>query len=325
MSRVSYQPPTASVIIPTYNQARLVTRAVDSVLAQSFTDYEIIVVDDGSADETSRYLAAQPGLRVIRNPANRGPSVARNQGLTAARGRYVAFLDGDDLFTSLKLAAQVPQLDANPALGMVFGDIQFCDEHDRDLPCRYSDLRRPHPGPDIFEALTYENFIPLHALLIRRECLQATGGFDETMRWAEDWHLWLRLAARYPAWYQSVIVGKYRVHGGNTSRHRLNLTSGNAVVRRWLIGSPLFGRLSLATRYACYLSGAISLTKLGEMAEARHYFAEARRLRPFYPSAYTLAALARLGPGPFRAIMDRMRQFREWMQRTPQPFGARPE
>jgi glycosyltransferase involved in cell wall biosynthesis len=316
--------PLASVIITSYNQFRFLPRTLASVRTQTWPHVEMIVVDDASTDETELYLRAQADIRVVRNPQNRGPSFSRNQGLLAARGQYVAFLDGDDLFLPEKLEAQVQALEDDPTLGMVYADTLFCDDQDRDLPWRYSQVRRPHPGPDIFEALAYGNFVPIHAAVTRRAALEATGGFfDEAMRGgAEDWHFWLRLAAVCRVRFQPRVLGKYRVHSSNVSQRRLTLTHSNAVVRRWLIGSPLFARLSPAAQHACYLSAAISLVKLGETSEARHFLREACRLRPLHPAAYVLTVLSGLGAERFRALADRTRLCIEWIRRTPQPFGA---
>lgn len=314
--------PAVSIIIPTHNQVGLLREALASVRGQTFHDYEIIVVDDASTDETPGYLETQADVHTICTSATRGPSAARNQGLRAAQGRYIAFLDGDDLFLPGKLSGQVPILESDPPLSMVYSDIQFCDADGRGLPWLYSDIYPPHAGPDIFEALSYGNFIPVHASLIRRACLEAFNGvFDETMRWAEDWHLWLRLAAAYPVCHQPGVVGQYRMHKGSTSQRRLNMTYGNAVVRQWLIASPLFARLALQARYACYLSAAVSLIKLGQTDEARRLLTQARVLRPLHPATHLLNILSRLGAERFGALTDAMRNSQAWIKRTPQPFG----
>jgi glycosyltransferase involved in cell wall biosynthesis len=317
------QAPGVSVIIPTYNQAAYLHFAVDSVRAQTYPHHEIIVVDDASTDETQAYLRSQADLRVIRNASNSGPSFSRNQGLRIALGEFVTFLDGDDLLLPDKFQTQVQALATGPAMGMVYGDIQFCDAEGRDLPWRFSRLHAPHPGPDIFEPLTYGNFIPIHAPLVRRSSLDLIGGFEETLRaGAEDWHLWLRLAAAYPVRFQPVVVGKYRIHGGNTSQRRRNLTHSNAVVRRWLIASPLFARLSPTSQHACYLSAGISLAKLGEVAEARQMFAQARRLRPWRPAAYGLTFLTWLGGDNFRKLADQGRALSDYLRGAPRLFGG---
>ena len=316
-------PPLVSVIIPTFNQAAFLRQAVESVRAQTYPHYEIIVVNDASTDSTQTYLQSQTDLHVMCNTTNSGPSFSRNQGLRVTRGEYVAFLDGDDLFLPEKLQTQVKALEADSSLGVVYGDIRFCDTEGRDLPWRASGLASPHPGPDIFEALAHGNFIPIHAPLVRRACLEAMGDFDETMRaGAEDWQLWLRLAAAYPVRFQPVVVGKYRVHSSNSSQRRRNLTHSNAVVRRWLIASPLFARLSPTSQHACYLSAGISLAKLGEVAEARQIFAQARRLRPQHPAAYGLAILTWLGGENFRKLADQFRAWSDRLRRKPRLFGG---
>lgn len=313
-------PPAVSVVITAYNQRSFLPHALDSVRAQTFKDYEILIVDDASTDETPAYLAQQPNVRVLRNPTNRGVCASRNLGWQMASGRYVSFLDGDDLFLPDKLAAQVASMDADPMLGLVYADSQFCDVSEADLPWRFSDLYPPHRGPDIFEALVRANFIAMSATLIRRVCLDRIGGFDDTMP-TEDWHLWLRLSAVYPAHYLPQVLAKYRVHGANISRRRLKDTRGNAMVRRWLITSSLFARLGPETQYRCYLSAGISLAKLGQMTEARQMWATARHMYPWRPITYGLALLTFLGETRFRSVIDRLRLTLEWVRGTPQPFG----
>lgn len=188
--------PTVSVVIPTYNTAAFVGRALDSVLAQSWADHEVLVVDDGSTDGTAAVLAAY-GERVrVLAQANAGPAAARNLGLRQARGRYVAFLDADDWWLPAKLVRQVELLDARPEIG-------FCSTATRvvaqdgtpagDWPC----------GVDGEQALLETLFVRSAAVsgstsgvLARRDLLLAAGGFDESLRGFEDPDLWIRLAAR---------------------------------------------------------------------------------------------------------------------------------
>lgn len=189
--------PTAfvSVVIPSYNAARCIRRSVDSVLAQSWQAREIIVVDDGSTDETLAVLAGYgEHLRVVSQP-NGGPSSARNHGLREARGQYVAFLDSDDYWLVEKLERQVALLDAQPDIGFCSTATSVVDMQGkpvRDWPCRNS-----------VETLLETLFMNSAAIsgstsgvLARRELLLAAGGFDERLRGFEDPDLWIRLAAR---------------------------------------------------------------------------------------------------------------------------------
>lgn len=187
--------PTVSVVVPAYNAAAFVGRAVDSVLGQSAADLELLVVDDGSTDATLRVLAAYGDrLRAIAQ-ANAGPAAARNRGLAEARGRYVAFLDADDWWLPDKLAQQVALLDSRPEIG-------FCSTATRvvhadgtpagDWPC--SDI-----GASLLETLFIHSAVvsgSTSGVLARRELLLAAGGFDERLRGFEDPDLWIRLAAR---------------------------------------------------------------------------------------------------------------------------------
>jgi len=185
--------PKVSVIIPTYNRAHLVTLAIESVLSQTYQDFEIIVVDDGSRDNTQAIIESisDPKIRYLYQ-ANQGPGAARNTGIRAATGQYVAFLDTDDLLLPEKLALQVEALGKQPELGLVAGGHLFVDEAGKPLA-----ERRPwlsHPELSLTTWL-YTCPITINAALVRREWLARAAGFDPALGGqAEDWDLWLRLA-----------------------------------------------------------------------------------------------------------------------------------
>lgn len=186
--------PTVSVVIPAYNAAWCVRRAVDSVLAQTFTDSELIVVDDGSTDDTAHVLAEYGSrVRIVSKP-NGGLSSARNAGIAAARGRYVAFLDADDAWLPEKLARQVALMDGND-------NLVFCSTAARiespegaqlgDWPCAQSPL-------PVLEAIFATNAHVAgsgSAVLARKDAFARVGGFDEQLRSLEDIDMWMRLAA----------------------------------------------------------------------------------------------------------------------------------
>jgi len=191
--------PAVSVILPTYNRAYCLGRAVDSVLTQTFRDFELIVVDDGSTDETQELLAGytDPRLRVIRQPENKGQSAARNAGILAANGKYIAFHDSDDEWLPEKLERQVEVLDsAPPDVGVV-----FCDHW------RFRNGERTYyPAPNIQpeDGLVFERAlddglknIGTPTLLMRRACLEKSGLFDENMNRSVDLDLCIRLAKHF--------------------------------------------------------------------------------------------------------------------------------
>lgn len=186
--------PTVSVVIPTYNAAWCVGRAIDSVLAQSWQDLELIVVDDGSTDGTAGVLQGY-GDRILRiDQSNAGMSAARNAGIGAARGRYIAFLDADDRWLPDKLARQVPLLEQR-------FDLAFCSVCARleDRDGRTVGEWGCAAGDDASLPEIFANHATIaggaSSVLARSEIVKRLGGFDATLRGAEDTDLWVRLAA----------------------------------------------------------------------------------------------------------------------------------
>lgn len=187
--------PLVSVVIPAWNSADTLPRAIDSVLAQTWEAREIIVVDDGGTDDSLAVLAVYGDrLRVI-SQANGGPGAARNRGLSEARGRYVAFLDADDHWLPEKLERQVALLEAHPELGFCSTATAVVDTRGgqvRDWPC----WKAAEP---LLETLFMRSATvsgSTSGVLARRELLLEAGGFDERLRGFEDPDLWIRLAAR---------------------------------------------------------------------------------------------------------------------------------
>jgi glycosyltransferase involved in cell wall biosynthesis len=203
--------PTVSVIIPTYNRADTLSRAIDSVIAQTFLDWELVVVDDGSVDGTPHILEEYHARLVSRfisvRQGNRGCSAARNRGIELCRGRFVAFLDSDDEFLPHKLSRQVELFSACPELSFVYGDYAFVDlegqRTDSALNTKFPLARRVSTrivaaglhatGSELFETLLHGYFIATIVGLVRREALGEIR-FDERLSYAEEWLFYLRLA-----------------------------------------------------------------------------------------------------------------------------------
>lgn len=186
--------PLVSVIIPTYNRRDLVQLALDSVLAQAFTDFEIIVVDDGSTDDTNRALQRYGDRITYLWQENQGESAARNRGVRLARGSYVAFLDSDDLWMPDKLHKQLQTLGQNPSVGFAFCDAWLIDNNGvkLDIPPLGTGLEREQLS---LQHLMIENSVTAggSTVVCRKSLLSQVGGFDEGIRFGEDWDLWLRL------------------------------------------------------------------------------------------------------------------------------------
>ncbi len=185
--------PTVSVIIPTYNRRNLVREAIASVLAQSFSDFELIVVDDGSNDGTAEAVHEFPGVRYVYQP-NRGVSAARNLAVSLSQGELIAFLDSDDLWQPRKLEQQV-------AFFVEHAEAQICQTEE--LWLRNGVRVNPHnkhrkTGGDIFARSLELCLVSPSTVMLRRELFERTGGFDEALPACEDYDLWLRIAATMP-------------------------------------------------------------------------------------------------------------------------------
>lgn len=186
--------PLVSVIVPTHNRRQLVCEAVASVLAQRDVAVEVIVVDDGSTDDTSAALAAfGDRIRCLRQP-RLGVSAARNRGAGAATGTWLAFLDSDDLWRPLKLARQLAYHAERPALrASQTGEI-WIRNGVRVNPCQH----HRKPDGEIFTSSVARCVVSPSAVMLRRDLFEALGGFDEALPVCEDYDLWLRLGAREP-------------------------------------------------------------------------------------------------------------------------------
>ena len=185
--------PAVSVVIPTFNRAWCLAETLRSVAGQTFRNFEILVVDDGSTDDTPDLLRRFPEVRVHRWPDNRGVSAARNQGIEMARGGWICFLDSDDRWTPNKLQAQVEWMQAHPECPACYTDEIWIRNGVRVNP---KNKHRKFSG-DIFKQCLPLCIISPSSIMLRASVLNAIGGFDTDLAACEDYDLWLRLASRY--------------------------------------------------------------------------------------------------------------------------------
>jgi glycosyltransferase involved in cell wall biosynthesis len=256
--------PCVSVVIPTYNHRQYVVAALESVFTQSFLDLEVIVVNDGSADDTEQVLKNSRvwgRLRYISQP-NAGQGAARNRGIEAARGRYIALLDDDDLWPPDRLQWQVEVLESSPEVVLVYGD-HLSLMPDGSL-CPSDEPARP--SGHIYDSLRERCWILSPGqTLIRRSAIDQVGGLDPSLWGADDWDLYLRLATVGPFSYRPHVALHYRWHEANASRNVLRHVSNHFSVVRRHIGWNL--RLLLRQQH---LSGRYFLPRL------LHYAHQAR-------------------------------------------------
>lgn len=263
--------PAVSVIIPTFNRRRLVQQAIDSVLAQEFGDYELIVVDDGSTDDTAAALAVYGGrIRVLHQP-RRGVSAARNTGIQAAKASLIAFLDSDDLWLPTKLGRQTAFFQARP-------DALICQTEEiwiRDgVRVNPAKKHRKRSGM-IFERSLELCLVSPSAVMMRRHLLDEAGLFDERLPACEDYDLWLRISCRHPVYLiDDPLIIKRGGHADQLSRSpgldRYRIRS----MANLLEGGRLNPAQAAATRQvlhrkcAIYVQGCL---KRGKSNEARTY------------------------------------------------------
>jgi glycosyltransferase involved in cell wall biosynthesis len=307
------QQPLVSVVIPSYNCARYILQAVESALDQSYPSVEIVVVDDGSTDETAELLERyRDRIRYI-HQANRGLAGARNAGIRNARGDFVAFLDSDDVWFREKLEQQVAALLANPRAGLVHTDCLYRNEQSG----TYYTLDRPRHelADNCYRRLFFGNCIHVSTAVVPRKCLEKVGLFEEAppMRGVEDYDLWLRLARHYEFAYVPRQLAVYRHHGTNMSLNGLLMKGGElAVVLKALDADPdlglAVGAKQLGQRLSELRAGVGYLHfKAGNRIEARRNLYLALRYRPRRRDTCLLWA-ATLLPSPLLQLARSFRQ-----------------
>jgi glycosyltransferase involved in cell wall biosynthesis len=203
-----------SVVIPAYNKAKLTVKTVESVLAQTYNNIEIIVVDDGSTDNTRERL--QPfGSRILYSyKENGGACSARNVGIKLATGEYIAFIDCDDIYYPEKILKSVQLLEKNSDYGFVSTNVYFINEDD-DKISEYARSNHNTTGW-IASKLMESNIIANSTVVARKSCFEEVGYFDEKIFIPADWDMWLRLAERYQAGYLEEKLSGYRITGSYT-------------------------------------------------------------------------------------------------------------
>lgn len=258
--------PAVSVIIPTYNCGKYVKAAVDSVLGQSFRDFEVLVIDDGSTDETPDVMR-QYGERVrYLRQINGGVARARNRGLDESRGRYVAFLDADDIWLPLKLTRQLSALAFSPEHRVSYTACTMTDPELNPLAVYH----RPYTGRSL-ETLLIRNFVGTpSSVLGERALFMQTGGFDPVLSQCADWEMWLRVATRSEFLYVDEPLILYREHAGNMSRNVSVLERDTRRVLEKAFGMPeVAGPLR-----ACYEKAVAHnfMVLAGSYFHARHHW-----------------------------------------------------
>ncbi|MCB8967317.1 MAG: glycosyltransferase [Ardenticatenaceae bacterium] len=285
-----------SVIIPTYNRAQFIVQTVESVLGQTYSPLEIIVVDNNSTDDTiERLQPYQKHIKLITEPQQgMGGAYARNAGIKQAHGEYIGFLDSDDLWYPQKIEKQMALFAQNPHIAWNYTDSELFDGYTGQVIYTQSKRHSLQEG-DILRSLFVKNFIPSITPLIRRDVFQMVGVFFPLHK-STDWDMMLRIASLYPIQIVPEVLASFRQHSNNVTSEtggQKAIESIQIVIERAVTRNPELAPLKNQALANNYIANGLLLAKKGSRQQARRSFEQAIRLRPGYlsPYVYWLGAL----------------------------------
>ena len=295
-----------SIVMPVLNGEKYIGEALESIAAQSYTDFELIVVNDGSTDATTAELARfadRIDLKCVHHDRPHGIARSVNDGIRRASGHFIAFLDHDDMWFPEFLATQVAHLARHPDVGMVHSDFQTVDAAGNVLESSVATCRcRTRVSGHVFPALFMDSFIVGNSVLIRKECFDRLGTFDEGLR-IGDYHMWLRIARHYKVDYTPKVLTKYRQHQTQDSRTFSadavppGLMALESILALYPEVRQELGPRTIRRRMASlYADMAYPWFSKGEGHNARVFLAKAIRLEPMNLRLHAVFAASYLGP-----------------------------
>lgn len=287
---MSEQNPLVSIVVTCYNYGRYIVPCLDSIFSQTFQDFEIVVINDGSTDnseELIRSFLEDSKLKYIYQK-NSGQANAKNNGIKNSAGKYIAFLDADDLWDKTKLEKQIP-LFSRDNIGVVYSKAKFVDEHGQFLDFILKDKYLTPRSGEVTNHLFFNNFVPFSSSVVRKECFEKLGCFDESFEMGIDWDLWLRISIQYDFDYIDEPLLIYRLgHPGQMSknaekRHHCSDNIMDKFIKQFPshISPALFAQIQAYTycNRAYYFSGK-------NLAKSNRYYLMAMKQSPFKLSAY---------------------------------------
>ena len=275
--RDSHKPPRVSVVVAAFNAEHTLAETLASVAAQTFRDFELIAVDDGSSDATAQVLedaATRWSWLRWERQENSGVAGARMRGIELARGEWIAFLDADDLWLPHKLAAQLAMVDRDPELSLVYSDVRYFSRHGEAKQTMFE--QRAHATGDVLRDLFMNNFVLTSATLVKKSVLLDAGGFDPAHHVNEDVDLWLRVAEHHKFGCVEEVLVRYRRATGTLTRTYpyACLQRDLEIIDYWVQRRPdLFPADSRQVRRG----RALTLARIGAQHLSDRQFAEARR------------------------------------------------
>jgi glycosyltransferase involved in cell wall biosynthesis len=293
--------PTVSVIIPTHNRAHLITKAIKSVLNQTYQEFELIVVDDASTDNTEEVVKSfsDNRIRYIPQKTNLGGSAARNTGIKAAKGEYIGFLDDDDEWLTEKLQKQINKFQKLPDdFGLVYtGQVVVSEKRRESLYSLIPKLRG-----NVYNNLLGSCILGSATPIVKKRCFKKAGFFDETLPSCQDWDMWIRISKYYKFDYVPNILAKQYSHG-----NQISLTLEKKIIgREKLLKKHWFEISHRPQTYANLLNRlGVLQTIAGNSKKARKYFFDSFRVNPFRRGSYMHFLLSVLSPQIHRTIVKK--------------------
>lgn len=268
--------PLVSVILPTFDRLEFLRAAIDSVIGQTHADWELVIADDGSTEETKAYLRAlaDPRVRVLWLAHSGKPSVARNAAIRTAQGRYLAFMDSDDVWLPRKLETQLGAMHGRPERRWSYTALSMIDIEGRAIPDEVYQTRHPYDGDVVERLLTLEALISTPTVMAERSLVGEVGGFDEELVVNEDQDLWLRLAMRSPVTHVADRLVRVRVKRPDPRYPQNPIGSGVGWVRLYekaivALKDPRLRAIARRQRARRALMLGRDLVLAGKYAEAR--------------------------------------------------------
>lgn len=288
-----------SVVIPTKNRANYLSSAIQSVLDQTFENSEILIIDAASTDNTGEVVSNfdDERIRYIRERKDRGPSTSRNIGIENSTGKFVAFLDDDDLWMPSKLEKQLDLINQNSDVGVVSTGAWMFNENGK------MEIFFPSVRGNIYPKILEKNYIGgCSTVLVRKECLKRVGMFDKNLPSGEDFDLWIRLAKHYEFDYVKEGLVLYRVHAKRISRDSCRILKAKKLLyKKYLQELKTSFKHSKTLGYWQYGLGKY-YCKCGEMEQAREEFVKAIINDPFSMFYYIQLFTSFFGASVFNSL-----------------------
>ncbi|AKG21004.1 glycosyltransferase family 2 protein [Calothrix sp. 336/3] len=304
--------PKVSVVIPAYNAMAHLPETLESILRQTFTDFEVLIINDGSSDQIIPWTKKITDSRVkLISQANQGVSVARNTGINYAQGDYVAFIDADDLWEATKLEQQVQYMETHPEVGLCHTWLFLINEQSQPT----GRVLGTEITGNIWQQLLEKNVIACSSTFVRRNCFRDVGSFDRNLRVAEDWDMWLRIAAKYPIGVIKEPLVSYRLHPQNKSKkYASRLEDLRLIIEKAFQSVPFeqlhlrnrsYGHMNLCIAWKCLQSSDTHYKKAKFFqSQALAHYPQLRFSREYIRLSLALAMMHYLGLNSYHKIQE---------------------